>query len=95
MITIVAKSKVKQCKKEEYMILAEELVRESRKEKGCKSYNLYEDMNDPSIFTIIEEWIDEEAIKLHNESKHFTAIIPKLSELREAKPEVNLYREHI
>lgn len=95
MITIVAKSKVKQGKKEEYKVLVEELVRESRNEKGCKSYNLFEDINDSSILTIIEEWVDEEAIKLHNESKHFTTIVPKLSQLREAKPEVNLYRQYV
>lgn len=91
MITIVAKSKIKHGKKDEFLALAEQLVQESRKEKGCKSYNIYQDINDPDTISFIEVWDDREALKLHNESKHFTAIVPELSELRVAKPEVNLY----
>ena len=92
MITIVVKSIIKQGKKDDYKILTEKLIRESRKEKGCISYNLYEDINNPNTLTFIEEWRNEEAIRLHNESKHFTSIVPKLSELREGKPESNLYK---
>lgn len=91
MITIVAKSKIKQGKKDEFLALAEELVQESRKEKGCKSYNVYQDINDPDTISFIEVWDNREALKLHNESKHFTSIVPELSELSVAKPEVNLY----
>jgi len=92
MITIVAKLMVKQGKKEDFKVLAEKLIRESRKEKGCISYSLYEDINNSNILTFIEEWINEEAITLHNESKHYTTIIPKLSEFREGKSEINLYK---
>ena len=92
MITIVAKSIIKQGKQEDFKVLAEKLIRESRKEKGCISYDLYEDINRSNTLTFIEEWRNEEAIRLHNESAHFTGIIPILSELREGKPEINLYK---
>ena len=92
MITIVAKSIIKPGKKEDFKALTEKLIRESRKEKGCISYNLYEDINHSNTLTFIEEWRNEEAIRLHNESIHFTGIIPKLLELREGKPEINLYK---
>ena len=92
MITIVAKSIIKPGKKEDFKVLTEMLIRESRKEKGCISYNLYEDINHPNTLIFIEEWRNEEAIKLHNESKHFTGIVPKFSELREGKPEINWYK---
>lgn len=92
MITIVAKSIIKQGKQEDFKVLAEKLIRESRKEKGCISYNLYEDINHSNTLTFIEEWRNEEAIRLHNESKHVTGIVPKFSELREGKTEINLYK---
>jgi len=92
MITIVAKSIIKPGRKEDFKILTEKLIKESRKEIGCISYNLYEDINHPNILTFIEEWKNEEAIKLHNVSKHYTGIVPKLSELREGKTEINLYK---
>lgn len=91
MVTIVAKFTVQQGKKEEFKALTQDLIKESRNEKGCISYNLYEEMNNPNIFTFIEKWMNEEAIKLHNESKHFTTIVPKLVELQETEPEIHLY----
>ena len=92
MIIIVAKCKIKRGKTEAFKALTEELIRESRNEEGCISYNLYEDYHDSNILTFIEEWKDEEAIKLHNETKHFTSIVPKLSEFQEGHTEVNLYK---
>lgn len=92
MITIVAKGFIKQGKAEEFKILAERLINESRKESGCISYNLYEDSNNCNILTFIEEWENSEAIKSHNSSEHFTSIVPKFAELREKQSEINLYK---
>ncbi|MBL4935620.1 antibiotic biosynthesis monooxygenase [Clostridium sp. YIM B02515] len=90
MITIVSKNIVKEGKAEEFKNLAKELIEESRKEAGCISYNLNQDINNSNILTFIEEWKDKEAIEKHNKSTHFTSIVPKLGELREDK-ELNLY----
>jgi quinol monooxygenase YgiN len=92
MIKIVAKGILKPGVKEEYLLLARELVAETRKEKGCISYAIYEELNDPSILTMLEEWVDEEAIKQHNNSEHVLKIVPELKKLRKSV-EVNLYRE--
>lgn len=92
MITIVAKGLIKQGKTEEFKILAERLINESRKETGCISYNLYEDSNNCNILTFIEEWENSEAIMAHNSSEHFTSIVPKFGELRETQTEINLYK---
>lgn len=90
MIIIVAKSVVKEGKVQEFKNLAKELVKESRKEPGCISYDLNQDLNNKNILTFIEVWESKEAIELHNNSDHFTSIVPKLGELR-ASSEVNLY----
>lgn len=94
MVKIVFKGKLKPGVKEEYLKLITELVTETRKEEGCISYMLYEDINDPLILTIIEEWKDEEAINIHNNSAHFLKIVPQLRNLREYG-EMNLYKEVI
>ncbi|WP_066249865.1 putative quinol monooxygenase [Neobacillus drentensis] len=93
MIRVVAKGKLKQgVKLEEYLTLARELVTETNKEEGCISYALHEDINDPTIVTMIEKWVDEEAIEQHNSSEHVRRIVPGLRELREST-EINLYKE--
>lgn len=83
MITIVAKNSIKPGKTEEFKALAERLINESRKERGCISYNLYEDSSNGNILTFIEVWENGEAINLHNSSEHFTSIVPKFGELKE------------
>ncbi|WP_298840349.1 putative quinol monooxygenase [Clostridium sp.] len=93
MITIVAKNTIKQGKTEEFKNLAEKLINESRKEKGNVSYNLYQDSKDGNVFTFIEEWENEEIIKSHNGSKHFTSIVPKFGDLIAKQSEINLYKK--
>ena len=93
MITIVAKKMIKLGKTGEFKLLAEELINESRKEIGCISYSLFEDSNNSNILTFIEEWESIEAIKLHNNSKHFITIVPMLAQFQEGETEINLYKK--
>lgn len=93
MIKIVSKSVIKDEKREDYLKLAKELVEKSRQEQGCISYGLFQDINDESVFTFIEEWQDQKAIELHNKSEHFTRIVPLIGEFRIGKGELNLYKE--
>ena len=92
MITIVAKNLIKQGKTEEFKVLAERLINESRKESGCISYNLYEDSINGNVLTFIEVWENKEAITLHNSSEHFTSIVPKFGDLKDGQSEINLYK---
>ena len=93
MIKVVFKVELKPgVKIEEYLIMARELVSETRKEKGCTAYALHEDINDPTIITTLEEWTDEEALNQHNKSEHVLKIVPELRKFREST-EINIYRE--
>lgn len=92
MITIVAKITIKKECIDEFIELANKLVEESRKEIGCEEYQLYQDINNSQVLTFIEKWADEKAIEIHNQSKHFTAIVPKFSDLEEVPTEINLYK---
>lgn len=92
MIMIVAKNKVREDKKQEFLRITEELIRKSQKEEGCISYDLYEDIADPYTLTFIESWKDMEAIDLHNKTEHFMSIVPKLANLTEGEIEVRLYK---
>lgn len=93
MIKVVCKMKLKTgVKLEEYLVMAREVISESRKEKGCISYTVNEDINDPTILTMLEEWVDEEALKHHNVTEHVIKIVPMLRKLREST-EINIYRE--
>ena len=91
MINIIAKNYVKKDKIAEFKATAKPLIAASRAEAGCISYSLFEDVKDESILTFIEEWESPEAITIHNNSPHFTAIVPLLGPLTEKPADVNLY----
>lgn len=93
MITIVAKNTVKADSIEAFKKAAAPLIEASQKEEGCRAYCLYEDIKTPGILTFIEEWASEEAIKKHNESPHFKAIVPTLAPFCAAPSEVSLYKK--
>jgi quinol monooxygenase YgiN len=93
MIKVVAKAKLKPgVNVEDYFVPARELVAETRKEEGCISYALHQDINDPSIITMLEEWVDEESLNRHVNTEHVKRIVPGLKELRESS-EINIYTE--
>ena len=91
MIKVIAKNRLKEGQREVFRKLAGPLIDASQQEEGCISYGLYEELSDPGILTFIEEWADEEAIRLHRESDHYRMIIPQLTELIVRK-DVDLYR---
>ena len=80
MIKIVAEHFVKEESRDSFIVLARDLVNESRKETGNISYHLCVDRADQLHFTFIEEWQDTNAIKAHNSSIHFSRIVPQLRE---------------
>jgi len=47
------------------------LAGSSRAEPGCLYYQPARDPEDPHVFFIYEEYVDEEAYKAHGESEHF------------------------
>lgn len=79
MIKIVADNFVKKDEVNEFLELAKTLITGTRKEKGCISYTLNRDLKDETHFTFIESWEDEEAIKGHNASDHFTTCVPQMA----------------
>jgi quinol monooxygenase YgiN len=92
MIHIVARNSVKKSQVETFKVLTKELILKSKEEAGCIAYDLYEDMNNPTVLTFIEIWANEEAIERHNKSEHFKKIVPKLAKLVENK-DVRLYKK--
>lgn len=90
MKSIVAKFQVKAGQEEKFLKLVHELVEASQKEKGCIEYILHKDVNKALNYCIIEKWKDQAAIDEHNNTKHFTTIVPQIIEIAQA--EIDIYQ---
>jgi quinol monooxygenase YgiN len=93
MIKIVAKMPVKDGEVENFKATAKELVEKSAAEAGNISYSLNVSTTNPSLFAIIEFWKDQAAIDFHNNTAHFTGILPKLAALCDGEISIELFNQ--
>ena len=94
MIAIVAKQKVKNEEIETFIEIAKKLVKETHKyDEGCIHYDLFQDKNNPQIFTFIEKWENQDALNKHMQSDHFKKLLPQLEKLRIEVAEVDFYTQ--
>lgn len=90
MLKIVAKFIVEEDKIEEFKKNAEILATQTRKEEGCISYQLLQNVDNSEMLFFVEEWENQEAIDKHNNSKHFTELLPKLTAHLKEDPAINV-----
>lgn len=57
----------------------------TKKEEGCINYELYQDEQNSTILTMIEEWDNKQSLDMHFKSEHFTKIVPILGKLMSKK----------
>ncbi len=94
MVKVVAQNTMVPEKVEEAIRLYQELVAKTRQEKGCIKYELFQDVKDPSILAVIEEWESQEALDMHMKTEHFTRIVPMLNEFK-VSSNLNIYKKII
>ncbi len=46
----------------------------SRTEPGCLRYDVARSIENPEVFVLHEEWVDQAALDFHYATEHFTAI---------------------
>lgn len=91
MIAVYAKSKVNENNVEKFMSLAEQLINETRKEKGNISYELIREIEDRTILAFMEKWESQEILDIHMKTPHFTSIVPQLGELIEGEMQITIH----
>jgi quinol monooxygenase YgiN len=94
MVKVVARNYIKEGKLEEFKAIAKVLVEETnKKDAGCISYALCQDIMNPQVLAMVEEWESPEALDNHMKAKHFLDNIPKLGALCEKEADISLYNK--
>jgi quinol monooxygenase YgiN len=94
MIKVVAKSLIKADKVEQYIALTKKLVQETvQNDAGCIHYELFQDLSNPQILTIIEEWEDQDALDRHTAARHFKETVSLFKDLVGKPGDMNLYQK--
>ena len=72
-LNVVAIAETSADRAEELKSVCLGLIEPTRKEKGCISYDLYQDITNPGKFTFIENWESKEHLDVHLKSPHLVA----------------------
>ena len=67
------------------------LVNETRKEAGCKAYELFQRADAPHEFQTVEEWADQASVDAHMSSPHIGAAIAAAGPMFAAPPEIHTF----
>ncbi|AFA50075.1 hypothetical protein Awo_c33470 [Acetobacterium woodii DSM 1030] len=93
MIKVAAQNNIKADKIDEFIAIAKNLVAETRKyDAGCVRYELLQDVKNPQLLTMLEEWDDQEALNNHLLSQHFKDAMATFAGYLEKPGEINLYK---
>lgn len=81
-LVCIAHIEAKEGKKEMLLQVLKKLIKPSRSEPGCISYQLHSSPENPNMFTFIDKFKDQEAFDFHCETSHikeaFDILIPPL-----------------
>ena len=78
-------------KVEEVKTILQGLVGKTRTEKGCISYQLFQNKLDPGDFVFIEEWASDDALNTHLGTPHLQEAFSKVVSLLARKPDIRRY----
>ncbi len=90
-LRVVARVKARPGRVNELLLVLNSMVDPTRKEPGCISYELLQNNEDPTDFTLIEEWQSDTALQSHFATKHFKEALTKMPNLIAAEPDIRRY----
>ena len=71
MILINLKIQIRPDRREEWLDRITRYMKDVREEPGCKSFDVYESIESPNEFSIIESFVDQDAGGAHVQTEHF------------------------
>ncbi|WP_057490675.1 putative quinol monooxygenase [Streptococcus orisasini] len=77
---------IKADKREAFLADVTPLIKSSRAETGNHNYQLYEAVDLPNQFVMVEEWENQAAIDQHNTNPHFLHLMEHLKDYSTADP---------
>lgn len=72
-LTLVVYFEAKPGKEQALKEVLTSLIAPTLKEEGCINYNLHQNLNNPALFMIYENWQNKEAHNKHGQTPHIQA----------------------
>jgi quinol monooxygenase YgiN len=90
-ISVVVKVTARPDKAAEMRAVVLKLAQDSREEDGCIRYDVLQNMAEPHVFVLIEEWASNADLDAHNLTPHVHDAITKATPVAAAPLDVGRY----
>lgn len=90
-VKVVARITAQPDKCDAMALILAALVQPTRKEDGCISYHLLQNVADPGDFTFVEEWSNDAAIDAHLITPHINEALSRAQPLLAKEPDIRRY----
>jgi quinol monooxygenase YgiN len=88
--TVIARLFIKPESIGEFMKLANGMIEQTRREKGCIFYSLFQDVNKPGEFLFYEEYVDQAALDIHQKSEYLAGFRKANAQMHSDKPIIDV-----
>jgi len=92
MLKVVAEMVIAPASKDGFMPLVSELVKASREDAGCVSYEFCQLTEGNSSYAMVETWEDQKTLDEHMQTEHFTKIVPEMAKFQTGDMKVSVYK---
>lgn len=91
MIIVTATITAKPGKRDELISKSQDLIKATRLEPGCISYNLYASTENEDALVMIEQWENKEVLDTHMQTDHFKAFCGAAADILAEEMGVDIY----
>lgn len=91
MIIVTAKITAKPGERNNIIPKAKDLIKSTRSESGCISYNLYTSTENENELIIIEQWKNQDILDSHMQTEHFKAFGAAVEDILARELDINIY----
>ncbi len=91
MIIVNATITAKPGKRDEIISKSQDLIKSTRSEPGCISYNLYASTENEDALIMIEQWENKEVLDTHMQTDHFKAFGTAIGDILAEELGIDLY----
>ncbi|MFB2937136.1 putative quinol monooxygenase [Aerosakkonemataceae cyanobacterium BLCC-F154] len=91
-LVLAARFKIKPAQRATFLQLANVALKETVKETGVITYNLYEDTDTKNSFIFFEEWKSRQALDSHLQRNYTKNLLDKFPQLVDGEPSIKVYK---
>ena len=91
MIIVTATITAKSGNRNEIISKSKDLIKATRQEAGCISYELLASTEDEDVLIMFERWEKMESLEKHMQTDHFKSFGPSIKELLAKELDIDIY----